>query len=428
MKKLFFEISIIIMMVLVPFTANASGKGAIGTDEHLVLAIIIDCSDVGHITWRQSLILARQAISLLGAGDELIIVSAHKDKNVIETICRIDPDSAAQRTRLNQKLMDLKYKWWCRANIADALQLAYGELNNRPYTSKYCLVISDGRYSDWKVADIRHKAAVCKLSGVNLLMTVAETANPNLLLAGDRDEFDIAIIENSDIAGWFEKFRTYQVPIEQAIDSKTQKPLPPLSDDKKLDEAELTKPPVHDIDNSKTEELKAKERSKEGGKKNIRKRSKMIWPAIAILVIFGAMSLIVFSKGKSATNSKATDQTDDNMPFHLIAFYGDHKYDLGSLDALGEILIGSGLGSTIYIDDETVEDKHVRIFKSRRELKIQNLACSPIIINGLELTHRRKSVLDLPVDIELVNEVTITVLSEPLESDKELNSDENKTI
>ena len=48
------------------------------------------------------------------------------------------------------------------------------------------------------------------------------------------------------------------------------------------------------------------------------------------------------------------------------------------------------------------------------------ILASPIITNGFELTHRRKSILDLPVDIELAGDVTITVLSELVEIDKEL--------
>ncbi|MCX5638399.1 MAG: VWA domain-containing protein, partial [Planctomycetota bacterium] len=205
MKKLILETSIIIMLVLVPFATAASDRVTSDADEHLVAAIVIDCSDVGHVTWKRSLILARQAMSLLKAGDELIVITARRDRNVIETTCLIDPGNAGQRTRLNQKLMALEYNWWCRAKIAEALQLAYSEMNNRPSGRKCCIVLSDGRYDNSEVEDIRRKAAVYRLSGISLLMTVTGSANKDLLLAGSQGELDVAILEQTDLAGWFDR-------------------------------------------------------------------------------------------------------------------------------------------------------------------------------------------------------------------------------
>jgi hypothetical protein len=106
----------------------------------------------------------------------------------------------------------------------------------------------------------------------------------------------------------------------------------------------------------------------------------------------------------------------------------DQRYELGSLDTLGEITIGRSIGSTIYVDNETIADKHLRIFRNHKGLKVQNLAPSPIISNGCELAHRKKAVLDLPADIELTPEVTINVLSEPVKIDKEANSHETENI
>jgi len=44
------------------------------------------------------------------------------------------------------------------------------------------------------------------------------------------------------------------------------------------------------------------------------------------------------------------------------------------------------------------------------------------------LIHRRKRILDLPVDIELTSDVTVTVLSETVETNKELNGYENENM
>ena len=158
--------------------------------------------------------------------------------------------------------------------------------------------------------------------------------------------------------------------------------------------------------------------------------SNIIPIVILSAMILGAIALILYATSKStskSTSQKAAD-SDENKQYHLIAFVFDQRYDLGPLDALSEITIGRGIGSTIYIDNGTIEDKHLRIFRNRNGLKVQNLAPSPIIVNGSELTHRQKTFLDLPADIELTPEVTLTVLSEPLEIDKEANSNETENI
>jgi hypothetical protein len=152
--------------------------------------------------------------------------------------------------------------------------------------------------------------------------------------------------------------------------------------------------------------------------------------AILLTMILGAVGLILYATSKStskSTSQKAAD-ADENKQHHLIAFVFDQRYDLGPLDALSEITVGKGIGSAIYIDNETIEDKHLRIFRNRHGLKVQNLASSPITVNGVELTSRRKTILDLPADIQLTPEVAVTILSEPLEIDKEVNSHETENI
>ena len=394
MKKLLFETSIIILLVLVPFVAAAPGNGAIDTDQNLSLAVIIDCSDVGHITWRQSLILARQAISLLNAGDELIIITAHRDQNVIETICRIDPDSAAQRMRLNQKIMDLKYKWWSQANISDALQFAYDKLNNRPYARKYCLVISDGRYKNSKVTNIRHKAAVYKLGGINLLMAVSEKANQNLLLAGDRGEFDIAIIEKSDIAGWFEKSQPHQVPIKRTIVPKRKKNLPP-PEKKKTEsikvphETKLTKPPVP-----------VKTPKKKTLRRLINYAVGFIVAAIAIFCIFFIIKTIISYRSAKLHEPEAKDK-----PKTIMAECDGIQYDFGFENTITNSVIGTSYASIIPLNDGSIEEEHLRLFRKMGKLYIKNLASVPITVNNLSLNSGSKEPLLLPARIQLSDTV-----------------------
>ncbi|MBC8481891.1 MAG: hypothetical protein H8D47_04420, partial [Planctomycetes bacterium] len=386
--------------------AAAADNGAIDADQNLSLAVIIDCSDVGHTIWNRSLILTRQAISLLKAGDELIIITAHEDKNVIETICRIDPGSPAQRTRLNQKLMSLKYKWWCHANIADALQFAFSELDSRPYTSKYCLVISDGCYGDWEVNNIRHKAAVCKLGGVKLLMAVAETANQDIFLAGDRGEFDTAIIEKSDIAGWFEKFRPHQIATKQTIVSKIQTPLPAFPKGKKLDaikgpdQTNFTKPPVP-VGTHKKRTLG----------KPINYILVFIIVAVAVVCL-----LFVIKIAMPYRTAKLREPEAKIKPKTIIAECDGIQYDFGPENTITNSIIGTSYASIIPLNDSSIEEEHIRLFRKLGKLHIKNLASVPITVNNLSLNSGSKEQLLLPARIQLSDTVRIGLFEIELEN------------
>jgi len=79
---------------------------------------------------------------------------------------------------------------------------------------------------------------------------------------------------------------------------------------------------------------------------------------------------------------------------------------------LGEIIIGRAAGSSIYVDNENVEENHIRIFKSGRQVKVQNLASSPILIDGAQLNRRKKTDLIFPAEIELAGGVIVSLITE----------------
>jgi hypothetical protein len=375
-----------------------------------------------------------------------------KPSVLIDTVITSD---GYEKHRIINKIYDTSKEWFFSADIDRAMKAAFDGIREKDKNYQCCLIIiTKGQMSNKKVAKIRRYAYAFKERGwVVCIVCDREKANLRFLVAGNNDEFDIQFIDQTSLSDWIDNIRTTSAQnklkdtaTQKTKDSKVQPSVRSDGGVKQPIEVKIVGLPdgktykdvnIPDSDRYRSEVTKKDSRSTdkeappsgtENGQKPKHSVLKTIWAIIFLIGIAVAMFLIVFSRRKSATGSRAVDQTDDNIPSHLIAFYGDHRYDLGPLDALGEILIGSGLGSTIYIDNETVEDKHVRIFKSRRELKIQNLACSPIIINGLELTHRRKSILDLPVDIELTSDATVTVLSEPVETNKELNDYENENI
>jgi hypothetical protein len=146
--------------------------------------------------------------------------------------------------------------------------------------------------------------------------------------------------------------------------------------------------------------------------------------AIAIL----AALLFVLRDGRSLAKSRSDLTTRDTqnqcVANRIVAYVGDQRQVLGEADTVTEITIGRDLSSTVYIEDECVSDTHLRIFKARETFKAQNLANGPVTINGTELRPKAKMQLALPADIELVPGLSVTLLTEPIDPDAEVDNDE----
>jgi len=138
------------------------------------------------------------------------------------------------------------------------------------------------------------------------------------------------------------------------------------------------------------------------------------WLWLIVLSGMVVFALIRFLQSRRPSEPLFADKSDETLQYSLFAFLGDQKHDLGPLESLAEVTIGKGIGSTIYIDKEAIEEKHLRIFKKRNRIKVQNLASSPVLVNGIELTSRKKADLDLPAEIELASDVSISLINESM--------------
>jgi hypothetical protein len=135
------------------------------------------------------------------------------------------------------------------------------------------------------------------------------------------------------------------------------------------------------------------------------------WALAAICVLFPAVAYAYFKiSGGNNTVSKVTD--DAEVPKSLIAYIGDDRRELGSLHDVREIIIGSGLGSTVFISGEGIAAQHLKIFSSGNTLKLQNYSDTTITVNGLSVKPRGKMKLDLPSEIELIQNVSIVLIEE----------------
>ncbi|MCK5000685.1 MAG: hypothetical protein KAS23_14175, partial [Anaerohalosphaera sp.] len=124
---------------------------------------------------------------------------------------------------------------------------------------------------------------------------------------------------------------------------------------------------------------------------------------------------------KKHTTDSLDEQLGDQLDGHenlqqLIWLTDQQHQDLGNIATLREVIIGKAVGSSIYIDDENVEERHVRIFKSGKKVKVQNLAASAISVDGKQLNRKQKTDLLLPADIELAGGVVVSLTSEDVNS------------
>jgi len=122
------------------------------------------------------------------------------------------------------------------------------------------------------------------------------------------------------------------------------------------------------------------------------------------------------------------DETVENAGSQLVAFIGDRREELGFLDDIQDLTIGKGLGSHIYVDGPGVEDMHARIFRRRSGLWIQNTAGTIIVVGGLELPPKAKTCLVLPADVELAPGVIVSLLTEQVAPEMEVDTHENDVV
>ncbi|MBL7107326.1 MAG: hypothetical protein ISS77_06945 [Phycisphaerae bacterium] len=150
------------------------------------------------------------------------------------------------------------------------------------------------------------------------------------------------------------------------------------------------------------------------------------------LIVLSGMVVIAVSwyclKKRSTFDEQFGDQIDgqEDLQQRLIWLVGQQRQYLGDIATLGEVVIGRAIGSSIYIDNENVEERHVRIFKSGRKVKVQNLATSAISVDGVQLNRKQKTDLLLPAEIELAGGVIVSLSAEDINSVEDERSDNNE--
>ena len=155
-----------------------------------------------------------------------------------------------------------------------------------------------------------------------------------------------------------------------------------------------------------------------------------IWRIIlAVGGILVALAIIImayiYKKDRQSVKRIKTDlnsqvKAEDRPYQQLICYVGEQPLKIGDLNSFREVVIGSGMGCTIFIDNEAVEAHHLKVINMGDSLQIENLAGKSINVNGTCLDHNESCPLSLPADITLAPEISLTLILETVELETEV--------
>jgi hypothetical protein len=449
----------LILLVLASLSYGGENISAEGIKPNIFAGVIRDTSPTSEKDWNLQNAINIEVFHSLREGDRLKELLARPGRPSILIDSIITADGSEKNYILNN-ISGISKEWLSSADIARAMEAAFDSFIEKGKNYQCLLIIiTKGQMGSNQVAQIRRYAGAFKARGWPLCIVCDwEYANRQLLIAANNKEFDLRFIDKASLSNWINNARispVHKKPQDATVTTKpeldvTDRPvkteegkgsstvLPDIGAKQPL-VVKIIEPPQQKVlvdtnkpkGGSTPEKVKIKPvpvANKVNGSKKHKSLIFDIIPIAILLMILGAIGCVVYFGSKPASKSASQTGENENIQHHLIALVFDQRYDLGASDAISEITIGKGIGSTIYIDNESIEDKHLRIFRNRNGLKVQNLAISPIIVNGSELAHRKKAIIDLPADIELTPEVTVTILSELLEIDKEVNSHGTENI
>ena len=461
MKKV--NYMLLALFILITLVYGEEGIFAESAKPNLFVGVIRDSSPASERSWNIQQALNIEVVHSLKAGDKLKewVAQPGKPSMLIDAVIS---ENDFEKSQVINKISGISKELLFSTDVAKCMEPAFDDFSEKDKDCQCLLIIiTKGQISNEQVAQILRYAGAFKARKWPVCITYdEEDTNRKFLVAGNNKEFDIQAIGKALLAVWIDSIRSTatskkpkdtaiqeaksEATVKQSIEIKGSEGKPsliPVNRPGKPIEVKIVELPrakvLEDVNKPNKQVIPEKPIAKKAniagdklkdGKKHKYSALNVIPIIILAAIVLGALGLILYSTRDSASKLNSADQIDkeDNKQYRLIAFVFDQRYDLGPLDAIGEITVGKGIGSTVYIDKESIEDKHLRIFKNCHGLKVQNLATAPIIVNGSKLAHRRKTNLYLPADIELTSDVALTVLSEPVEIGKEENNNETENI
>jgi hypothetical protein len=445
----------IVVLLSTAFMCIGDVFSASNAENNIFLSIILDSSPNTEKQWTIMKALLLQSVHNLRQGDKLEILLARPGNPSTKMSIVLGQLDSFERDQIIEIVSGMHKEFLFDADLGKAMKTAFATLQEND--SRYrcgLMVLTDGSVSDGQAGQVCKMNRVLRERGWPVCITCdGGEANRRLLAAGNRHEIDLRFIDRPFLSQWISSVRS---PGRSSSASAEDKPEPkrtvtdkggdiPTAADGSSVEPVTPGGNAGTRDTSDANEVSWERRSvaedskeqmladQQPDDKTTQISRQKPFPVLALTAggllaagLFAAAYLVRkdrLSVAKSHGDLTTGDGPSQSVPSHIVAYIGDRRQDLGDADAALEITLGKGLGSTVYIENEGVSDTHVRIFRARKILKVQNLAAIPIVINGAELRPKAKTQLDLPADIELAPGVSVTLLTEPIEADTEDQSD-----
>ena len=450
-----------IMLFILFATVTISAKQGLSDSDPITLTIIWDTAWSTDQYLADFLSLSSQAISSLEGGDYLELISAQSGKPRLRIAQFVKSADAQEIQNICTLLKNLSCPLLSDARLDDALEMAFTRLaNSKPQGHErkvIAIVLSDGRLQDSEAKKICQLSEEFHKYGWQLYLTGAYVTNRNLLVAAGQGRLNWSLISQANPAIWLQKLR--QAP-ESDLEKKTTEPqatqdleavktsqhnivesakypdadAPKYKIETSIDSAvsisepdkKATAPahlpaqvnePVQDFAHTFDEAPPAEPpvalpHAKTGLKKFL---AKYLW----WVLLTAATSSVLFIAGWFTVSKKADrwkarinsrlQATQSRDPGILTARLNGRLYRLGRLDHFRAIHVGSGPKNTIRITDDSIERRHLKIYKKGGGLVLKNLARSPVTVNSTEVKSRRKHRLILPAVVTLKENVTLNL-------------------
>jgi hypothetical protein len=147
------------------------------------------------------------------------------------------------------------------------------------------------------------------------------------------------------------------------------------------------------------------------------------WVLPPVLLVLVVMAFILFRSMDAArqytrdVNSRLKNTQRQDAGF-LLATVNGRSYNLGPSEHFKTADFGRGGDNTVRIPDDSLQNRHMRIFKRRASLMVRNLARSPIMVNGTAVKRSGTCHLVIPSVIKLNDKVSVDlrIQSQPKQS------------
>jgi len=432
----------------------AEGLSASTAEPNLHLAVVLDSSPASNKEWGLIKGQLLEAVHALKSGDALDVLIARPGAPKILVSTRITESHSLQRDQVTSLVSGLPKELLFGADFGKALQTTNDRLQSRGSGRRQCLIIlTHGRREDRQIERIRKWARTFQANNWPVCITCDQRrANRDLLTAASQKEFDVRFLDRPLLSDWIDEVRD-RFAIKQ--DSHPEK-IDPSSDLTPSDFSQLlglVKDPVKvqivnpealvpsplegGVMGDPTTVGKSSENDPEDTKPEIPEEPTnrlkisilpLEWAGGGVATL-GVIALGIAGLSKRLSRMQRHSEygaADENFTDqeHLFAYHGEERQDLGEQAALTEIIIGREIGSTILLDHEGIQDRHLKIVKKRKKLVAQNCSDELVTVNGMELSASAKTELTLPAEIILAR-IMVSLQNETVDPDMEVQSDED---